>query len=203
MNISEFVVSPAGHLILQFLAITHLSIIIADVPNSKLSAPKIADLTTSEPVWCAPEHLNNTFCLMLFAQRAWLTSAKPISADLPVYFKEVTAAAPVPPVPPAIFIISAPAFATPTAIVPIPSDDTSFTMTLTRAAFASWISWAKSSIEYVSWWGGGETNSTPGTPPLAAAISTETLEAGNCPPSPGLAPCPILISISSSILSAK
>ena len=72
--------------------------------------------------------------------RAWLTSANPISADLPVYFSDVTAAAPVPPVPPAMFITSAPALATPTAMVPIPSDDTSFTITFTLAAFASCIS---------------------------------------------------------------
>ena len=37
--------------------------------------------------------------------------------------------APVPPSLPAIVIISAPAFATPTAIVPTPGSDTSFTET--------------------------------------------------------------------------
>ena len=76
---------------------------------------------------------------MSLAHSAWWTSANPISADLPAYFSEVTFAAPVPPVPPAIFIISAPAFATPTAIVPIPTDETNFTITLTLAAFASCI----------------------------------------------------------------
>ena len=53
-----------------------------------------------------------------------------------MYFSEVTFAAPVPPVPPAILITSAPAFATPTPIVPIPSEDTNFTTTLTLAALA-------------------------------------------------------------------
>ena len=67
-----------------------------------------------------------------------------------MYFKEVTEAAPVPPVLPATLITSAPAFATPTAIVPMPSEETSLTITRTLAALASCISWAKSSIEYVS-----------------------------------------------------
>ena len=71
----------------------------------------------------------------------------PISAERPAYLRLVTAAAPVPPVLPATLITSAPAFATPTAIVPMPSDDTSFTTTRTRAALQSWMSCARSSIE--------------------------------------------------------
>ena len=129
---------------------THFSIINAVVPNSKLSPPINADLTTSEPVWWAPEHRSTTFWRNPLAHRAWWTSAIPISAARPVYFKEVTEAAPVPPVLPATLITSAPAFATPTAIVPIPSEETSLTITRTLAALASCISWAKSSIEYVS-----------------------------------------------------
>ena len=54
-----------------------------------------------------------------------------------MYFNEVTDAAPVPPVFPAMFIMSAPALATPTAIVPIPLEETSLTITLTLAALAS------------------------------------------------------------------
>ncbi|SLC48607.1 Uncharacterised protein [Mycobacteroides abscessus subsp. abscessus] len=69
-NTSALVVSPAGHLMLQFLAITHLSIINAVVPNSKLSAPSSADLTTSLAVWCAPEQRNTTFCRIPLAQSA-------------------------------------------------------------------------------------------------------------------------------------
>ncbi|MNU09954.1 hypothetical protein D3C72_2568230 [compost metagenome] len=61
----------------------------------------------------------------------------PISAARPVYFRLVTAAAPVPPVLPATLMTSAPALATPTAIVPIPSEDTSLTTTRTRAALQS------------------------------------------------------------------
>ncbi len=42
-----------------------------------------------------------------------------------------------------------------------------------------------------------------GVPPRAAAICTVTLGAGSCPPSPGFAPWPILISSSRSIGSAR
>jgi hypothetical protein len=54
---------------------------------------------------------------------------------------------PVPPVLPATLMTSAPALATPTAMVPMPSEETSLTMTRTRAALQSWMSWARSSIE--------------------------------------------------------
>ena len=43
---------------------------------------------------------------------------------------------------------------------------------------------------------GGDINVTPGVECLNLAISFVTLKPGNCPPSPGLAPCAILISIS-------
>ena len=137
LKASSFVVRPAGHLMLQFFAITHLSIIKAVVPNSKESPPKRHAFTTSEPVCIAPEHLSDTFCLMPFAQRAWWTSEIPSSAARPAYLSEVTDAAPVPPVLPATLITSAPAFATPTAIVPIPSELTNFTTTFALLALAS------------------------------------------------------------------
>ena len=54
-----------------------------------------------------------------------------------MFLSEVTAAAPVPPVLPATLMTSAPALATPTAIVPIPSEDTSLTITLAREALQS------------------------------------------------------------------
>ena len=187
-NTSGLVVRPAGHLMLQFLAITHLSIISAVVPNSKLSPPSRAETTTSLPVWWAPEQRSTTLSRSPLTLSAWCTSATPISAERPAYLRLVTAAAPVPPVLPATLITSAPALATPTAMVPMPSDETSLTITRTRAALQSWISWARSSIEYVSWCGGGEMSSMPGVPPRAAAMSTVTLGAGSWPPSPGLAP---------------
>lgn len=69
-NSSGLVVRPAGHLTLQFLAMTHLSIISAVVPNSKLSAPSSADFTTSLAVWCAPEQRSSTFCRNPLAHNA-------------------------------------------------------------------------------------------------------------------------------------
>ena len=46
----------------------------------------------------------------------------------------------------------------------------------------------------MSWCGGGEINGTPALDFLNQAIYGETFFPGNCPPSPGLAPCATLIS---------
>src|SRR3546814_6945433 len=48
----------------------------------------------------------------------------------------------------------------------------------------------------MSWCGGGEISMTPGVACLSLAIISVTLNPGSCPPSPGLAPCTTLISIS-------
>ena len=48
----------------------------------------------------------------------------------------------------------------------------------------------------MSWCGGGDIKVTPGVECLNLAISFVTLNPGNWPPSPGFAPCAILISIS-------
>jgi len=45
----------------------------------------------------------------------------------------------------------------------------------------------------MSWWGGGEISETPGVEWRRRAISSVTLRAGRCPPSPGLAPWAIFI----------
>ena len=95
-------------------------------------------------------------------------------------------------------ILSANAFATPDAMVPTPVFDTNLTAISASlfAFFKSWINCAKSSIEYISWCGGGEMRPIPGVDPLVSAIHGYTLEPGNWPPSPGLAPCATLICIS-------
>ena len=41
--------------------------------------------------------------------------------------------------------------------------------------FKSKISWAKSSIEYISWWGGGDIKPTPGVENLTSAITQSAL----------------------------
>ena len=48
----------------------------------------------------------------------------------------------------------------------------------------------------MSWCGGGLISVTPGVECRSFAISPVTLNPGSCPPSPGLAPCATLISIS-------
>ena len=94
------------------------------------SAPIIAAMTTSLPVFIPPSVLKVTLCLKLFKVKTWLTSVKPISHGIPTYLTLVCGVAPVPPLCPDINIISALAFATPAAIVPIPDDATSLTPTL-------------------------------------------------------------------------
>src|SRR3984885_14824433 len=49
----------------------------------------------------------------------------------------------------------------------------------------------------MSWWGGGEMRPTPGVELRVQAIKGQTLDPGSWPPSPGLAPCEILICRSS------
>src|SRR6202034_2350032 len=51
----------------------------------------------------------------------------------------------------------------------------------------------------MSWWGGGEMRPTPCVECRTLAITASTLWPGNCPPSPGLAPCAILICIMSEL----
>src|SRR6516164_10161408 len=51
----------------------------------------------------------------------------------------------------------------------------------------------------MSWCGGGEIRPTPGVEYRVLAIHGYTLCPGSCPPSPGLAPCAILICITSEL----
>src|SRR3954451_7569156 len=51
----------------------------------------------------------------------------------------------------------------------------------------------------MSWCGGGEMRPTPGVECRVRAIHGQTLLPGSCPPSPGLAPCAILIWRSSAL----
>src|SRR3954469_12965134 len=52
----------------------------------------------------------------------------------------------------------------------------------------------------MSWWGGGLIRPTPGVEYRVLAIHGYTLWPGSCPPSPGLAPCAILIWMSSALV---
>src|SRR5260221_710384 len=51
----------------------------------------------------------------------------------------------------------------------------------------------------MSWCGGGEISPTPGIECRTRAMTASTLWPGNCPPSPGFAPCAILICIMSAL----
>ena len=51
----------------------------------------------------------------------------------------------------------------------------------------------------MSWWGGGDIKVIPGFAYLNLAIKLSTLAPGNWPPSPGFAPCAILICITSAL----
>ena len=168
-------------------------------PNS--SAPSKAAIATSLPVISLPSVSILTLSLKPFNINVWWASASPSSHGKPAFWMEVFGDAPVPPSCPDIKIVLAPALATPLAIVPTPASETSFTEILARSfdCFKSYINWAKSSIEYISWWGGGEINPTPVVDPLVLAIHGYTLLPGSCPPSPGFAPCAILIWSSSAL----
>ena len=199
LNFSSWVQTPTGHVFeWHCLTIIHPIATKAVVATPYSSAPIIAAITTSLPVFIPPSVLSVTLCLKLFNVKTWLASVRPISHGIPTYFTLVCGVAPVPPLWPEIRIMSAFALATPAAIVPTPEDATNLTPILAFGliCFKSYINWAKSSIEYISWWGGGDIKVTPGVECLNLAISSVTLKPGNCPPSPGFAPCAILISIS-------
>ena len=93
-------------------------------------------------------------------------------------------------------MMSAPALAIPRPIVPMFGTTGTFTETRRSGftVFSSSISSARSSIEYRSWLFEGEIRSVPGDALRASATFSETLRPGRCPPSPGFAPWPILIS---------
>ena len=77
------------------------------------------------------------------------TSARPVSHGDPAYLMDDRGLAPVPPSPPEMRIVSAPALATPAATVPTPDSDTSLTLTLALGLmhFRSNMSCFRSSME--------------------------------------------------------
>ena len=116
-------------------------------PNS--SAPSSAPMTTSRPVFIWPSAWTRMRPRRRFSTSVCCVSARPSSHGVPACLIELHGDAPVPPSWPAITTWSAFALATPAAIVPTPTSETSLTLTLARwlAFFRSWISCARSSIE--------------------------------------------------------
>mmetsp|Transcript_57260 Transcript_57260/g.105829 ORF Transcript_57260/g.105829 Transcript_57260/m.105829 type:complete len:311 (-) Transcript_57260:324-1256(-) len=165
------------------------------------SAPSMAAITTSRPVRTCPSVWIVTRFLKPLSTKVWCVSASPISQGKPQCLIEPHLAAPVPPDMPEIVKWSALPLTTPEAITPMPMRATNFTeiRAVGLAFFKSLISCATSSMEYMSWCGGGEMSPTPGVAFRVSAILPITLCPGNSPPSPGFAPCANLICSSSAL----
>ena len=108
---------------------------------------------------------------------------------------EESGEAPVPPESPLISTLSAWAFATPAATVPTPTSDTSLTETAASDWSFSNRRSAARDLRSNRCRGAAAAKSAarPAWHTEAAQCSRSTLWPGNCPPSPGLAPCAILI----------
>ncbi len=116
-------------------------------PNS--SAPRSVATTTSRPVFNWPSVSTTIRERRLLSSSTWWVSARPSSQGTPACLMLESGEAPVPPSWPLIRTTSAWALATPAAIVPTPTSDTSFTL-MRACSFAflrSWISSARSSME--------------------------------------------------------
>ena len=96
-------------------------------PNS--SAPSSAPITTSRPVLSWPSTWRRTRPRSRLRTSVCCVSASPSSHGRPACLMLVSGEAPVPPSWPLTRMASAWAFATPAAIVPTPTSETSFTET--------------------------------------------------------------------------
>ena len=70
---------------------------IGAVPKPNDSAPRIAALTTSTPVFRPPSVCTRTFSRRPFMRSVWCVSDSPSSQGVPAYFTDVIGEAPVPP----------------------------------------------------------------------------------------------------------
>ena len=98
------------------------------VPKPNSSAPSSAAMATSRPLISLLSASMRTRLRRPFMIRHWCASAMPSSHGRPALWMELRGAAPVPPSKPEIRMTSAPAFATPAAIVPTPASLTSLTL---------------------------------------------------------------------------
>ena len=121
----------------------------AAVANPNSSAPSSAAMTTSRPVLSWPSVSTTMRLRRSLSTRVWWVSASPNSHGRPACLMLVWGEAPVPPSWPLMSTTSACPFATPAAIVPTPTSDTSLTLMRASALafFRSWMSCARSSIE--------------------------------------------------------
>ena len=133
----------------QTRIMTQPSVMSGPVANPNSSAPSRAAITTSRPVFSCPSVSMTIRSRRLFKTRVWWVSATPSSQGRPACLMLLTGEAPVPPSYPLINTTSAWALATPAAMVPTPTSETSLTLILASwlTFFKSWISSARSSIE--------------------------------------------------------
>ncbi len=144
------VAMPTGQVLRwQTRIITQPSVTSGAVEKPNSSAPRSAPITTSRPVFIWPSTSIATRERRSLMSRTWFVSAMPSSQGRPACLMDDNGEAPVPPSWPLIRITSAWALATPAAIVPTPTSETSFTdIRASGLAFLrSWISSARSSME--------------------------------------------------------
>ena len=99
------------------------------VPKPNSSAPSMAAMATSRPLMSLLSDSMRTRERRPFMMRHWCASAMPSSQGSPaLWMEELMDAAPVPPSNPEIRMTSAPALATPAAMVPTPASLTSLTL---------------------------------------------------------------------------
>ena len=120
------------------------------IPHS--SAPNKVAMAISFPVFICPSVCTTILLLSPCSTKTCWVSATPNSHGNPACLIEDNGEAPVPPEKPEIKTTSAFPFETPAAIIPTPTSDTSFTCirALEFTFLRSCMSWAKSSIEYIS-----------------------------------------------------
>ena len=127
----------------------HPSAMRGPVDSAYSSAPSAAATQMSRGVLSCPSVCKRIRSRKSFSTSVCCVSAIPSSHGNPAHLMPVQAAAPVPPSPPDTTMWSALALATPAAMTPTPTSDTSFTDTTPSgfAHFKSWISCARSSME--------------------------------------------------------
>ncbi|CRR20117.1 hypothetical protein PAERUG_P45_London_17_VIM_2_12_12_03596 [Pseudomonas aeruginosa] len=97
-NLSFCVATPVAQLFRwQMRRYLQPRAIIGAVPKPKLSAPRMAALITSRPVFRPPSVCTRTLPRRSLPRRVWWVSARPSSQGEPAYLIEVIGEAPVPP----------------------------------------------------------------------------------------------------------
>mmetsp|Transcript_18019 Transcript_18019/g.62359 ORF Transcript_18019/g.62359 Transcript_18019/m.62359 type:complete len:367 (+) Transcript_18019:577-1677(+) len=144
------VAMPTGHVLRWHLRIMmQPRAMSGPVEKAYSSAPSAAATQTSRAVLSWPSVWSRMRSRKSLSTSVCCASAMPSSQGRPAHLMPVQAAAPVPPSPPEMTMWSALALATPAAMTPTPTSDTSFTDTSPSglAHLRSWMSWARSSME--------------------------------------------------------